>query len=180
MHLEHVNLTVADLERSIDFYSRLFGFSVRWRGESNNGKPAAHVGSDAFYLALFQARDTTIEAPKSYDSVGLNHVGFVVDDMDAMKERLVELDTAWKGEQIYDPGHHIYFFDPSGIEIELVQYAADELPIPAPADRDGNASPTGDAPAARPTALARATTALRLGFDSSSPQLPVGKLALPL
>ncbi len=32
MFLEHVNMTVADLDRSIAFYGDLLGFRVRWRG----------------------------------------------------------------------------------------------------------------------------------------------------
>ncbi len=178
MHLEHVNLTVVDLDRSIDFYCRLFGFSVRWRGAGKDGKPAAHIGSKRFYLALFQATDRTVELQKSYDRVGLNHVGFVVDDIDAMKARLEELGTPCKSEQVYDPGHHVYFFDPSGIEVELTQYATGESPIPGTDDGDSIAS--NDAPSvARPAPISRMMSSVRLGFDTYSPQLPWGGLSLP-
>ena len=43
MFLEHVNLTVSDLDHSIDFYRELFGFELRWRGELSGGRLAAHV-----------------------------------------------------------------------------------------------------------------------------------------
>ena len=33
MHLEHVNLTVADAERSAAFYSDLLGLHTRWKGD---------------------------------------------------------------------------------------------------------------------------------------------------
>ena len=45
MQLEHVNLTVANLGRSVEFYQRLLGFGVRWEGETIDGMPAAHVGT---------------------------------------------------------------------------------------------------------------------------------------
>ena len=131
MFLEHINMTVANLDRSIDFYSRLFGWKVRWRGETSDGKLAAHVGDDRSYLALFEARDHTPPPPqKSYDLVGLNHFGFVIDDLDAVKLRLSELGIESKSDQTYDPGRHLYFHDPDGVEIELVQYQENENPVP--------------------------------------------------
>ena len=56
MFLEHVNLTVSDMERSAGFYCDLLGLRVRWKGTTSDGTPAAHVGDDRFYLALFQAK----------------------------------------------------------------------------------------------------------------------------
>ncbi len=33
MFLEHVNLSVTDIDRSRDFYCSLLGFKVRWEGK---------------------------------------------------------------------------------------------------------------------------------------------------
>jgi catechol 2,3-dioxygenase-like lactoylglutathione lyase family enzyme len=126
MRLEHTNLTVTDLERSIDFYQRALGFEVRWQGQIYNTTrmaPAAHVappGAD-FYFSLFEG-DAEGRAPYSYAPAGINHFGVVVDDLDEMQKQVeaagAEIHTAYD----YDPGRRIYFFDPDGIEIELVQY----------------------------------------------------------
>lgn len=120
MHLEHVNLTVADLDRSVDFYTRLFDLKVRWLGTTRDGTPAAHVGDDRAYLALFEGRGSLPD--QDYGQVGINHIGFVVDDLEAAKVRLSSLDARVHSEQEYDPGRRLYFRDPDGIEIELVQY----------------------------------------------------------
>ena len=123
IYLEHANVTVKDLEQSIDFYRDLMGFEVRWRGTVSSGSPAAHVGTDRFYLALFEAsRDG--EFDRDYESPGLNHVGFVVDDLDAKRRKLADLglDVHLEGE--YEPGRRFYFYDPNGLEVELVEYAA--------------------------------------------------------
>jgi len=125
MHLEHVNMTVSDLERSIDVYSRLLGLRVRWRGTTSSGTPAAHVGDDDWYLAFFEATNRD-RAEVDYETVGLNHVGFVVDDLEAAKGRLGSLGLEPHAEQEYDPGKRLYFFDPDGIEVELVEYAPAE------------------------------------------------------
>ena len=81
MRLEHVNLTVGDLERSIRFYTELFGLRVRWQGTTSSGTPAAHVGDDDSYLAFFEGRGAS--PAWNYGAVGYNHMGFVVEDLDA-------------------------------------------------------------------------------------------------
>lgn len=125
MFLEHANLTVRDLERSIEFYRTLLGGTIRWRGKNSAGRPAAHVGSDAHYLALFQASEESIADPiPELDTArpGVNHLGFAVDDMDETIERLRALGVGPKSDDVYDPGRHVYFLDPDGFEVELVQY----------------------------------------------------------
>ncbi len=49
--IEHVNLTVTDIERSAAFFEELLGWKKRWRGEAMNGGETIHVGEDATYLA---------------------------------------------------------------------------------------------------------------------------------
>ena len=124
IYLEHANVTVKDLEQSIDFYRDLMDFEVRWRGTVSSGSPAAHVGTERFYLALFEASRGG-EVDHDYESPGLNHVGFVVDDLDAKKKRLAELGFETHLEGDYEPGRRLYFYDPSGLEVELVEYPAD-------------------------------------------------------
>ena len=121
MFLEHVNLTVSDVNRTADFYSDLLGFKVRWRGKTTSGQAAAHVGTDRFYLALFQAKSKG-RAHSDYGEVGMNHFGFVVDDLDATRERLVAAGVTPHLEADYEPGRRLYFMDPDGIEVELVEY----------------------------------------------------------
>ena len=120
MFLEHVNFTVSDLDRSIDFYTRLFGFRVRWKGNVEDGRLAAHVGDDRQYLALFEAASPG-QVNNQMTEVGLNHIGFVVDSLDEMKSRLAELGVSPRAEHDYKPGRRLYFFDADGIEVELVE-----------------------------------------------------------
>ncbi|MHC5025884.1 MAG: VOC family protein [Planctomycetota bacterium] len=125
MHLEHVNMTVIDLDAAIDFYRRLLGFEVRWRRPAGETCAAAHVGRDDFFLALFQADPPAAPLPpREYGRAGLNHVGFVVDDLDASRARLLEMNVMPHHEAAYEPGRRLYFMDPSGIEVELVEYAS--------------------------------------------------------
>lgn len=122
MQLEHVNLTVADVERSVAFYRRLLGAEVRWRGTTTNGRPAVHIGGAHWYLALFEGEPSPV--PIDYDRVGYNHFGVVVDDLDTARRTLAELGIHIHHEPEYDPGRRVYFMDPDGFEVELVEYPA--------------------------------------------------------
>ena len=121
MMLEHVNLTVSDLDRAIAFYSDLLDLHVRWKGEIDDDRLGAHVGNDHQYLALFQA---TADGRAAHDYLrpGINHFGFVVDDLDEARRRLERLGVTPHLEGSYDPGRRLYFFDADGHEVELVQY----------------------------------------------------------
>ncbi len=120
MFLEHVNFTVSDLDRSIDFYTRLFGFKVRWKGNVEDGRLAAHIGDARQYLALFEAASPG-QVEIDMTEVGLNHFGFAVENLDEMKSRLAELGVSTHAEHDYEPGRRLYFFDADGIEVELVE-----------------------------------------------------------
>ena len=67
MFLEHVNLTVSDLQRSIDLYSDLLGLHVRWQGTTSDGHPAAHVGDD-------RCRSETVRLASVRRNLGI-HIG---------------------------------------------------------------------------------------------------------
>ena len=121
MFLEHVNLTVSDVDRSARFYEAALGLKVRWKGVLSDGRRAVHVGDERHYLALFETPETG-PARSDYRAVGVNHFGFVVNDLEAMKTRLVSLGTPPISEQEYEPGRRLYFLDPDGVEVELVEY----------------------------------------------------------
>lgn len=123
MMLEHVNFTVSDLDRSVGFYRELLDLDVRWKGKTSDGRDAAHVGDDRHYLAIFQSAGPG-RAENDYATVGINHFGFVVDSLDAAKKRLASMGVRIKAEMDYEPGRRLYFFDPDGIEVELVEYDA--------------------------------------------------------
>jgi catechol 2,3-dioxygenase-like lactoylglutathione lyase family enzyme len=122
--IEHANLTVSDPERSAALFERLLGWHERWRGPSQMGGSTIHVGSDSTYLALY----TKGAAPKDQGAgyrkgMPLNHVGLLVDDLDAAEQVVIEAGLEPWGHDDYDPGRRFYFFDWDGIEFEVVSYA---------------------------------------------------------
>ncbi len=120
--IEHVNMSVSDVERSAALMERLFDWRIRWSGPAMAGGRTIHVGTDDQYLALY-SRSEPGAAPLGWSKgMPLNHVAVVVEDLDAVEARV-------KGEGLepfshgdYEPGRRFYFFDPDGIEFEVVSY----------------------------------------------------------
>lgn len=118
-YLEHVNITVSDIERSAALLEQLLGWRVRWRGPSQFGGETIHVGGDEDYIAVY-----TKGSPVSRFAKGapLNHVGIVVADLDAAEVAVRAAGLEPFNHADYAPGQRFYFFDWDGIEFELVCY----------------------------------------------------------
>ncbi len=117
--LEHANITVSDPERMADFLGKLCGWKERWRGPSLADGWTIHVGNDRDYLALYT---TGQPAPRFVKGAPLNHVGIVVDDLDAAEALVIAEGLVPFSHGDYEPGRRFYFFDWDGIEFELVSY----------------------------------------------------------
>lgn len=117
--IEHVNLTVTDIDRLASLFEKLLGWHVRWRGAALNGGETVHVGDEQTYLALYTDGSDHAGQPKGRP---MNHVGFSVDDLDEAERVLTQagLDTYWHDD--YEPGRRFYFLDWDGIEYEVVSY----------------------------------------------------------
>jgi lactoylglutathione lyase len=101
--INHVALEVADLERSLNFYGRIF--ELRLRGRSAR---AAFVDIGDQFLALMEGRSGPPDATR--------HFGLVVDDKEATRRALIAA-----GAEVL-PGRRLDFLDPDGNRVEIVQY----------------------------------------------------------
>jgi catechol 2,3-dioxygenase-like lactoylglutathione lyase family enzyme len=121
--IEHVNVSVSDVERTAQMLADLFGWRIRWRGGSALGGHTIHVGTDQSYLAVYMAKGSSGQ-PKGFSkSAPLNHIGVQVDDLDAAETKVKALGLKPFGHGDYEPGRRFYFFDRDGIEFEIVSYA---------------------------------------------------------
>jgi catechol 2,3-dioxygenase-like lactoylglutathione lyase family enzyme len=117
--IEHANLTVSDIARSAEFFQKLLCWRERWRGPALGGGETIHVGDERSYLALYTDRAAHERFAKG---APLNHVGLVVDDLDAAERVVIDAGLETFSHADYDPGRRFYFFDWDGIEFEVVSY----------------------------------------------------------
>ncbi|WP_262695223.1 VOC family protein [Kordiimonas aquimaris] len=121
--LEHVNLTVTDPGKTAEMLSVLFDWKIRWKGPSSLGGFTVHVGADSSYLALYTPTKDMKQGPSKDLSVGgLNHIGVVVGDLDAVEARVIKAGFEPNNYGDYEPGRRFYFYDDNGIEFEVVSY----------------------------------------------------------
>ena len=118
--LEHANVTVSDPDRSSRLLQKLCGWHERWRGPSQLGGKTIHVGDEMHYVALYTHGPV---ADRFRKGVPLNHLAFVVDDLEAAEEVVEQAGLKPFGHGDYEPGRRFYFFDWDGIEFEIVSYA---------------------------------------------------------
>jgi catechol 2,3-dioxygenase-like lactoylglutathione lyase family enzyme len=141
--LHHIGLTVADLERSIEFYEAVLGATVRERSENGGDEVAEVTGlvgariiaadldlPGGGWLELVQyVVPPGARLEQERHQPGHTHVGFLVDDADAAYDRLgahgavptsrpvriTEPGSVWDGARV------LYACDPDGRTIECVE-----------------------------------------------------------
>lgn len=120
--LEHANIRVKNIDETVAFLTTAIP-TLRVRGGGGSGSERwVHVGSDRSYVALNE--DNRRDRQKG---PGFNHLGFVVDDWKAVRDRL---EGAGYSEGSVVPGHphhkRIYYVDGNGLAWEFVEYFSDD------------------------------------------------------
>ena len=123
--IEHINITVRDGAATAAKLNDLFGWHIRWEGEAMNGVGYTwHIGTETDYLALYspKAAAGSSEANSYAEAGRMNHIGLVVDDLDAMERRVLAAGYKPHLHADYEPGRRFYFDTEDGIEFEIVSY----------------------------------------------------------
>lgn len=129
VQLEHANLHVNNVDAVLGFLSAAFpSFYIRHDSGRDDNERWVHFGDEHTYLAIYQATKPAGEAWQPYSGrPGLNHLGFVVEDVQALRQRL--LDAGYKETTIandHPARKRIYFNDPEGNDWEFLQYLTDD------------------------------------------------------
>lgn len=111
--LNHISLSVRDLERSLAFYKRLFGVREYARDETS----IQVLGPGPHDVIAFDSR------PTHGQPGGIDHFGFRLTDPADMQDVLRQIEAA--GAKILSRGEfgpglpYVYFEDPDGYTIEV-------------------------------------------------------------
>jgi len=127
IYLEHANITVNDLQESIKFFQTAFPH-FKIRGGGNDTREWVHLGDDNTYIAINQALQNDLKMANSYDRIGINHLGFVVQDVEEIAKNL--LSNGYKRDypkQVEQFRIRDYFADTDGNQFEFVQYLSEVI-----------------------------------------------------
>jgi glyoxylase I family protein len=132
--VDHLDLVVTDLERSLAFYTGLLaplGFTETSEIVGERGERVVYVGGAGDpEVSLRERQSDAHDVPYDRYAVGVHHIAFHADERGQVDER-----AAWlreRGAEIesgpeeyeYAPGYYaVFFYDPDGIKLEIVHRA---------------------------------------------------------
>lgn len=127
MRIRHTMIRVADLDRSVDFYTRLLGMNEMRRRESpDRGETVAYVGygDEDSNHALEIVQEHSPPAEYVHGNT-YGHVALGVPDVQALSDRLMAdgVEFTMKPQPVRPgaPNKMAFCKDPDGYEIELTE-----------------------------------------------------------
>ena len=132
--LDHINLTVKNIQESIDWYSKIFGFGLVEKGIGPLGQPWAIVALNDSMIAMYENKDklnADLEDESNFHRI--NHFGIRVSELGEWELLVKEhnLKLYYGGIQSYPFSRSWYVRDPSGHDIEVSHTDGIELRFPA-------------------------------------------------
>ena len=118
----YVGIRVTNLQKSIDFYTKLLGMKITGRGkiEQIRGETVSlQSEKDSFVLELNYYAESSPYNTKYAVGDGLDHLAFKVDDLDKALKEAKSAGYRTILEMKADGGRWAYIEDPDGIWIEL-------------------------------------------------------------
>lgn len=127
IYLEHANITVSNLKKAIHFFKIAFPH-FKIRGGGNETREWVHLGDEVTYLALNEALGKQEVNVKNYSKIGVNHIGFVVDDVEEITTRLLEAGYERDyPKEVEKFRIRDYFADSDGNQYEFIQYLSNKV-----------------------------------------------------
>ncbi len=122
-YVDHVAITVKDMNRSIEFYTEKLGFTITRSSETSTVK-TVFVGRGQVQLELFALKQGSAKpVPElQQDEIGIKHIAFNVTDLDTLIKEYREKGIVFISE-VRQAGtrRHIFFKDPDGITLQLLE-----------------------------------------------------------
>ncbi len=148
--IDHLNIVVSDLQKSVTFYTELLGFRVtrqavlqgEWIDKVVNLK---NVTADVVFLEPPNANvriellcykspeGQSIPANSLANTTGIRHVAFQVDDIKKATAKLEKANVRFLSDPVKVPSSTVkhqkgekslvYFYDPDGVILELAEYS---------------------------------------------------------
>ncbi|MED6120493.1 Glyoxylase I 4 [Stylosanthes scabra] len=132
LHLKsvnHISLICSSVEKSMNFYQNLLGFSPIRRPGSFKFDGAWLFGY-GIGIHLLQAENPDKVVKKSEINPKDNHISFQCESMGGLEKKLKEMEIEYVGAKVEEGGievEQVFFHDPDGFMIEICN--CDSLPV---------------------------------------------------
>ncbi len=125
MKIHHIAITVKNLQESVEFYTKNFGFAVAHEFERPDllGK-AAFIKLGDTHIELWEFEDAYDGQNDLHDLKlrGIRHIAFQVDDIDVEYQRFVDNGISVEKPSVGGSGSKYCFLqDPNGVQLELYE-----------------------------------------------------------
>ena len=128
--LDHANITVVSIDRAKSFLRiALPHFQVRGSGTTDHGDWTSswlHLGTDHLYVSLNEGSRVEKTERKGQDETGINHVGFIVGDVDALLNAYETEGFKCSRTDERPARLRLYVTDHDGITWEFIQYLSED------------------------------------------------------
>ena len=122
--IAHIAITVRDMEKSLDFYTRVLGFKKAFSiTDPKTGEPwieYLYMGNGQFTELFYGGKKNN---PWSGELSGFNHICLQVDDINSVVEHVKKegVEITDEVKQGLDNNWQAWIKDPDGIRIEFMQ-----------------------------------------------------------
>lgn len=122
MRFDHIGIKSHDIEKSLDFYTRILGFQILERIDLV-GRSFYFIGNDDTRIEIEDANpgDVRLDCSTGY---GLYHIALVVTDIDSLAERLKKEGVTFLMDpiQLREDRKIAFIQDPDGVHIQLIDF----------------------------------------------------------
>ncbi len=128
-HFDHLNMTVRNLDESLDWYARVFGFELVEAGEREEGRWAIVRSGEAMLCLYERPTRTYTSAYGDAPHHGICHFAIRITDKDEWVSVIEREQIQVQFDDAIDYPHSTswYVLDPTGYQIEVVHWNADEI-----------------------------------------------------
>jgi glyoxylase I family protein len=131
--VDHLDLVVSDLERSLDFYRGLLGplgYTRLSEIKGERGERVVYIGTESGPEASVSLRERLShgrETPYDRYDLGLHHLAFAAPDRQAVdargdwaREQGAEIESGPKDYEYTEGYYALFLHDPDGLKLEIV------------------------------------------------------------
>lgn len=119
--IDHVAITVSNIENSVKWYSEVLGLERYYEGVWDD--VPIMMGKGGTCIALFKVKSDNPKPTPGRDTLAMVHLAFRADrkNFELAQISLKESNISFSFQD-HDISHSIYFNDPDGHEIEITTY----------------------------------------------------------